>query len=114
MPPLRAEGRCFPSLPTSQLLTGRAHPAERLEEAALLLEQIEVISQITAAQRGKLARLLCATNDSLHNNFSRGVLFSLFCFKQGNREMSFSKGHQGFCDRDLPSRSLRTTEKVMT
>lgn len=58
MPPLKAEGRCFPSLPTALLLTDRAHPAERLEEAAPLLEQIEVISQITAAQRGKLAHLL--------------------------------------------------------
>lgn len=78
MPLLKAEGCCFPSLLTSLLLTDRAHPAERLEEAALLLEQIEVISQITAAQRGKLVHLLCAANDSLHNNFTKGGFFSPF------------------------------------
>ena len=44
-------------LPTSLLLIDRTQTAERLEEAALLLEQIEVISQITAAQRGLLAHL---------------------------------------------------------
>jgi len=43
----------FP-IATSLLLTDRTQTAERLEEAALLLKQIEVISQITAAQRGTL------------------------------------------------------------
>lgn len=57
MPPPKPEGSCFPSLPTSLLLTDRTQTAERLEEAALLLEQIEVISQITAAQREALAYL---------------------------------------------------------
>lgn len=74
-PLLKAEGCCFPSLPTSLLLTDRAHPAERLEEAALLLEQIEVISQISAAQRGKLAHLLCTASDSLHNNSRKSGFF---------------------------------------
>lgn len=95
------------------MLTDTVHPAERLEEAARLLDQIEVISQITAAQRWKLALLLCAANDSLHNNFSKEI-FSLFYFEQGNREMNFSKGHEGFCLRAFPSGSPRTTEKVTT
>lgn len=114
MPLLKAEGCCFPSPPTPLLLTDRAHPVERLEEAAPLLEQIAVISQITAAQRGKLARPLCAANDSLQNNLTKGGGLSFFYFEQGNREMSFSKGHQGFCLRALPSRSPRTIEKFMT
>lgn len=57
MPQPQPEGRCLPSLPTSLLLTDRTQTAEKLEETVFLLEQIEVISQITAAQRGTLAHL---------------------------------------------------------
>lgn len=57
MPQPETEGCHFPTLAASLLLTDGTQTAERLEEAALLLEQIEVISQITAAQRGTLAHL---------------------------------------------------------